>query len=300
MTQQTPTPFRYKPNYVAAWPDAASEAMLAAHGIRKRVHLTTFFDGYGQMSSLTPFPWTEVQEARVAAVVEWKVGNDIHLIAEMADCTWSQAVHEHYIAQGARSDMPHRAHVTLEKRVAAGHAAKFQDLVGKVLRFDRHGRELDDRPLFTALGDIVLRDWSVKVVGKDQLLVTTPPMGSGIRETHLADRHAERAGDGFFMLAKAMMHAQRSRGPEEADQLVESVTMAILGKAVDPAPGVNWQCDRSWTVNDVRQAVRAALDGAGITKSLSQGHLPADAPAMATLLLGTVDVADSAGPTSKA
>lgn len=290
MTQQTPTLFRYKPNYVAAWPDAASEAMLAAHGIRKRVHLTTFFDGYGQMSSLKPFPWTDVQEAHIAAVVEWKVGNDIHLIAEMVDCSWSQAVYEHYIAQGARSDMPHRAHVTLEKRVTAGHAAKFQDLVGKVLRFDRHGRELDDRPLFMAPGDIVLRDWSVKVVGKDKLLVTTPPLGSGIRETHMADRHAERAGDGFFMLAKAMMHAQRSRGPVEADQLVESVTMSILGKTTDPAPGVNWQCNRQWSVDDVRRAVRDALDTAGITRSLTQGHLPADAPSMAALLLDEVDV----------
>lgn len=290
MTHHAPTPFRYKPNYVAAWPDAESETLLAAHGVRKRVHLTTFFDGYGQMSSLVPFPWSGTKEARIAAVVEWKVGNDIHLIAEMADCAWSQAVNDHYLAQGARADMPHRAHVTLEKRVAAGHAAKFQDLVGKVLRFDRHGRELDDRPLFMVRGDIVLRDWSVQVVGKDKLRVTTPPMGSGIRETHLASRNEDGAGDGFFMLAKAMLLAQQSRGPEEADHLVDSVTLALLGKTTDPAPDVNWQCDRSWTINDVRQAVRSALDNAGITKSLSQGHLASDAPSMAALLLDDVAV----------
>ena len=290
MNQQTKKPFRYKPNYVAAWPDAATEAMLAAHRIRKRVHMTTFFDGYGQMSSLIPFPWDGVKQARIAAVVEWKVGNDIHLIAEMTDCAWSQTVHEHYIDQGARSDMPHRAHVTLEKRIAAGHAAKFQDLVGKVLGFDRHGRELDDRPLFMAPGDIVLRDWSVDVLAKDKLRVTTPPMGSGIRETHVASRNDDGAGDGFFMLAKAMLRAQRSRGPEEADHLVEAVTMAILGNPVDPAPGVNWQANRQWTVDDVRRAVRSALDATGVTKSLTQGHLPADAPSMAALLLNDVDV----------
>lgn len=290
MTTHAPTPFRYKPNYVAAWPDAESEALLAAHGVRKRVHLTTFFDGYGQMSSLVPFPWSGTKEARIAAVVEWKVGNDTHLIAEMADCAWSQAVNDHYLAQGARADMPHRAHITLEKRVADGYAAKFQDLVGKVLRFDRHGRELDDRPLFMARGDIVLRDWSVQVAGKDKLRITTPPMGSGIRETHIASRNEDGSGDGFFMLAKAMMHAQQSRGLQEADDLVETVAMSILGKTADPAPGVNWQCSREWRVDDVRRAVREALDSAGITKSLTQGHLPADAPSMAALLLDGVDV----------
>lgn len=290
MTNPSPTPFRYKPNYVAAWPDRESEAMLYAHGLRKRVHITTFFDGYGQMSSLTPYPWDAPKDARIAAVVEWTVGNDIHLIAEMADCSWSQTVNEHYLAQGVRNDMPHRPHVTLEKRVAAGTAAKFQDLVGKVIRFDRHGRELDDRPPFMAPGDLVLRDWSVKVVGKDQLLVTTPPLGSGIRETHMAARNESGAGDGFFMLAKALMHAQQSRGAAEADQLIETVAMSILGKAVDPAPGVNWQCGRSWAVNDVRQAVREGLDAAGITKSLMQGHIPADAPSMVSQLLAEVNV----------
>lgn len=290
MTNRNPTPFRYKPNYVAVWPGRESEAMLHAHGVRKRVHLTTFFDGYGQLSSLTPYPWVGTRAATIAAVVEWKVGHDIHLIAEMVDCSWTQEIHDYYLAQGVRSDMPHRAHITLEKRIAAGTAAKFQDLVGKVIGFDRHGRELDDRPPFMAPGDVVLRDWSVKVVGPDQLLVTTPPLGSGIRETHLAARDEGGAGDGFFMLAKAMMHAQQSRGAAEADQLVETVAMSILGKAVDPAPGVNWQCGRSWAVNDVRQSVREALDAAGITKSLTQGHIPADAPSKVSQLLAEVNV----------
>jgi hypothetical protein len=289
MTNQTQKPFRYKPNYVAVWPDASAEALLHAHGVRRRVHLTTFFDGYGQMSSLTPYPWRAPMEARIAAVVEWKVGNDIHVIAEMADCSWTQAIHDHYVTQGARADMPHRPHVTLEKRVAAGTAAKFQDLLGKVICFDRHGRELDDRPLFTVAGDIVLRDWSVQVMGADKLRVSTPPMGSGIRESHMASRHSDD-GEGFFMLAKAMLAAQQSRGPAEVEELVETVAMSILGKSVDPVPGVNWQCDRRWNVNDVRQAVRMALDSVGITKSRTQGHIPADAPTMVSQLLREVTV----------
>lgn len=270
MTPQVSTPFRYKPNYVAAWPDAASEAMLQSHGLRRRVHLTTFFDGYGQMASVTPYPWDAPKEARIAAVVEWQVGDNLYLIAEMADCSWSQAIADHYLAQGVRVNMPHKPHVTLDKRVAAGTAAKFQDLVGKVICFDRHGGQVDDRAPYMAPGDIMLRDWAVRVVGKDQLLVTTPPMGSGIRETHMAERHS-LDGDGFFMLANAMLAAPRSRGAAEADDLVEKVAMALLGNFTDPAPGVNWQCNRQWRVNEVRQAVRTALDIAGITKSLTLG-----------------------------
>jgi len=230
MTQQsTPAAFRYKPNYVAAWPDAASEAMLKTHGIRRRVHLTTFFDGYGQMSSVKPFPWAEPTAARIAAVVEWKVGDSIHLIAEMVDCSWSQAINDHYHAQGVREDLPHRPHITLDKRVRPGTAEDFQHLVGKVIHFDRHGGEVDDRPPFEVEGDLVLRDWKVEFVDKDRLRVTTPPMGSGIRETHMAYRHGND-GDGFFLLARALLAAPHSRGD------IDALLLAQLGRLPAPAP----------------------------------------------------------------
>lgn len=279
MTQLTPA-FRYKPNYVAAWPDAASEAMLQAHGVRRRVHLTTFFDGYGQMASVKPFPWDGAKQARIAAVVEWTVGDVVHLIAEMADCSWSQAVNEHYRAQGVREDLPHRPHVTLDKRVARGTAAQFQALVGQVITFDRHGGEIDDRPPFMVEGDLVLRDWKVEQVDRDRILVTTPPMGSALRERHMAHRDE---CEGFYMLARAMLGAPRALGARDANQLVEAVTMSLLGKSVDPAPGVNWQCNRQWTVDEVRQAVRSALDTAGVT--LLDLPVHADVPSMVSQLL---------------
>lgn len=46
------------------------------------------------------------------------------------------------------------------------------------------------------------------------------------------------------------------------DAQVERVTMHILGKPKDPAPGVDWFCNRAWTVNEVRQLVREALEQA--------------------------------------
>lgn len=48
------------------------------------------------------------------------------------------------------------------------------------------------------------------------------------------------------------------------EQLVEQIAMSLLGKTVDPAPGVNWYCNRSWTVQDVRTAVGRALATVGI------------------------------------
>ncbi|KVP39848.1 hypothetical protein [Burkholderia ubonensis] len=48
------------------------------------------------------------------------------------------------------------------------------------------------------------------------------------------------------------------------EQLVEQVTMSLLGKQEDPAPGINWQCNREWRVNDVRQAVWRALEAGSI------------------------------------
>lgn len=282
MTQPT-TPFRYKVNYVAAWPDEASEAMLLAYGISRRVHMTTFVDCYGQLSSLTPYPWTGTKEARIEKVVEWPVGTELYLIAEMADCAWSQEINGHYLAQGPRENQPHRAHITLAKRIKAGTAAAFQTLVGQVLRFDRHGREIDDRPPYMAPSDVVLRDWQVTAVGEFDLLVKTPPLRSGFRDFHLVTKGS--GNDVFYMLANAMLQAKTASSQTDADALVESVTLALLGKSEDPAPGVNWQCTRQWHVNDVREQVRLALDKVGITKSLLQGHIPMEATPLSAQLL---------------
>lgn len=40
---------------------------------------------------------------------------------------------------------------------------------------------------------------------------------------------------------------------------VELVTLTLLDKQRDDAPGINWQCNRQWCVNDVRERVRASL-----------------------------------------
>lgn len=54
---------------------------------------------------------------------------------------------------------------------------------------------------------------------------------------------------------------QSERDAEKAfDAKVERVAMRILGRERDPAPGVDWFCNRTWTVNEVRRLVRAALE----------------------------------------
>lgn len=200
--------FKYKINYVAAWPDHRTESFLSAAGIKRRVHLTTLFDCYGQMSSLTPYPWAGAQTARISAVVEWKVGDDIHLIAEMVDCSWSQEINDHFHAQDVVEDLPHCPHIALDKRVKQGTAASFQHLVGAVLVFDRHGRQDEDvRPALSVDGDVLLRDWKVEQGADGELQVTTPPMAHGIRESYPV-----RSGGGFYLLAKAILNGA-SLGP---------------------------------------------------------------------------------------
>lgn len=126
-------------NFVAAWPSKASQDTLNLLGVTKQVHLTTFFDRSGRLEQVVPFPWRGEQVGRIDRVVEWRPGL---VVAEMTGCTWSHEANAHYLAQGLRADMPHKAHVTLAKRVAPGTAATLQHLVGVVLVFDRHGFEL--------------------------------------------------------------------------------------------------------------------------------------------------------------
>jgi len=125
-------------NFVAAWPSKASQDTLNLLGVTKQVHLTTFFDRSGRLEQVAPYAWAGPQTATIARVVEWRPGL---VVAEMADCAWSQEANDHYTRQVLHADLPHKAHVTLAKRVAPGTAATLQHLVGVVLTFDRHGFE---------------------------------------------------------------------------------------------------------------------------------------------------------------
>ena len=140
--EKSAVPFKYKINYVAAWLSSASVALLMAAGVKKLPHLTTFFDGYGQLSSLVPYEWSGTKTATIASVVEWPVGDKLYLIAKM-DCDWSTKINEHYLKQGVREDLPHVAHITLAKNVQAGASQDYQHLVGMELIFDRHGEEVE-------------------------------------------------------------------------------------------------------------------------------------------------------------
>lgn len=130
-----------QPNYVAAWPSEDTALMLRHAGIEKAVHLTTFFDGYSQLGQMAEYPWIGPKSARIAKVKEWQVGERLFLIAELTDCEWSAEINQFYHAQGAREDLKHLPHLTLQKNVKQGAAEQYQSLVGATLVFDRHGFE---------------------------------------------------------------------------------------------------------------------------------------------------------------
>ena len=79
----------------------------------------------------------------------------------------------------------------------------------------------------------------------------------------------ENAEDCELNDAELKLAAAEQRIAELTD--VERITMAILGKDADPAPGINWVCDRMWAVNDVRERVRAALNPEAENHELAKG-----------------------------
>ena len=66
----------------------------------------------------------------------------------------------------------------------------------------------------------------------------------------------------------------------DAESIIEQVSMELLGKPKDPAPGVNWQCGRQWHVDDVRKAVRGALEGANIIDPVVRTESSGTGPAL--------------------
>lgn len=134
-------PFQYIPNYVAAWPDAATTAMLSKAGITKAVHLTTFFDGYGQLPHMPAYKWEGVKQATIVAIEEWRARGKLRLLVAVVapDHDWSKEINRHYRGYNAREDLPHVPHVTLMRDVPIGTAKGYQFLVGRMLTFDRHG-----------------------------------------------------------------------------------------------------------------------------------------------------------------
>ena len=134
-------PFRYNPDYVAAWPDAATTAMLSKAGITKAVHMTTFFDGYGQLPHMPPYKWEGVKQATIVAVEEWRGNGKTKLLVAVVapEGNWSHEINRHYRSYKAREDLSHVPHVTLNRAVPKGTAKDFQWLVGRVMTFDRHG-----------------------------------------------------------------------------------------------------------------------------------------------------------------
>lgn len=84
-------------------------------------------------------------------------------------------------------------------------------------------------------------------------------------KTWLNDRRTQEVSAVFHAtVAKAASLISLKPVQQNTERLVEQVAMSMLGKPVDPAPGVNWLCSRQWCVNDVRAAVRGALEATGL------------------------------------
>lgn len=67
--------------------------------------------------------------------------------------------------------------------------------------------------------------------------------------------------DNAVALVRTVMGATRVLQEAQLEERTERATMRLLGKTCDPAPGVNWKCNRYWTVRRVRNLMREILRG---------------------------------------
>jgi len=124
--------------FAAAYTDEESNNKIKAFGFDKTdFHMTTCFDTSAAIGEMPEYSFPK-QTATIKAVVEWAVGDDTYLVAELSDCDWSEDLNMLMNAYGAVEDLPHNPHLTLIKGNAKNTADKYQSLVGTVLTFNRH------------------------------------------------------------------------------------------------------------------------------------------------------------------
>lgn len=124
--------------FAAAYLDPESNNIIKSFGFEKEdFHLTTVFDKSGVIVD-APVILFKKQTARIKAIVEWNVGTEIFLIAELDQCDWSLEINSYLKTHGAVEDLPHKAHVTLMKGGAKGLSKNYQNMVGIELSFNRH------------------------------------------------------------------------------------------------------------------------------------------------------------------
>lgn len=124
--------------FAAAYLDPESNNIIKSFGFQKEdFHVTTVFDKSGVIVDAPTIPF-EKQTARIKAIVEWDVGSEVFLIAELEQCDWSLKINSYLKSHGAVEDLPHKAHVTLMKGGAKGLSKNYQNMVGIELSFNRH------------------------------------------------------------------------------------------------------------------------------------------------------------------
>lgn len=132
-------------SYVAAWPSEVTAEYLRITGIEKEVHLTTFFDKFGELSSMRPYMEEEgvTLQATITNVVMWHTGRGPTLVA-VVDAPWADRINSYYREQSNHKHPPYQAHVTLKRGATKKDLEHFSRLLkGSVLHFDRFGREED-------------------------------------------------------------------------------------------------------------------------------------------------------------
>jgi len=127
-----------KLTYAAAYLDEESNQKIKSFGfVKESFHVTTCFDTTHSILEMPHYSF-QPQTAVIKSVVEWTVGGDIYLVAELSQCEWTSKLNILTKAYGAIEDLPHNPHISLIKGVEKGTAEKYQKMIGIQLNFNRH------------------------------------------------------------------------------------------------------------------------------------------------------------------
>lgn len=123
--------------WAAAWPSQASADALKQAGVKREVHLTTFYNAKVRLSFSEPLPRCQ---ATIASIGEWTTRRGRCIVAQL-DCQdqWSHSLNAALVSLHGSNERAYKPHLTLERNAQPGRSKAWQHLIGMVLEFDRHG-----------------------------------------------------------------------------------------------------------------------------------------------------------------
>ncbi|UVJ42000.1 hypothetical protein NVV94_15030 [Pseudomonas sp. LS1212] len=125
--------------WAAAWPSRESVDVLKQAGVKRTVHLTTFYNAKVRLNFSEPLPHCR---ATITTISEWRTRRGRCIVAELAcEGAWGDALNAALSRTYGSEERTYKPHLTVERNAPPGRSKAYQHLVGIEVEFDRHGIE---------------------------------------------------------------------------------------------------------------------------------------------------------------